>query len=103
MSISIHALVKRATIYDYHTCGIVPHFNPRPRKEGDADVARSPTKLVYFNPRPRKEGDHFFGHFFWRCVLISIHALVKRATSEALQIFFKLAISIHALVKRATQ
>ena len=27
---------------------------------------------------------------------------MKRATSEALQIFFKLAISIHALVKRAT-
>ena len=34
--------------------------------------------------------------------MISIHALVKRATFCFLTVFFKPWISIHALVKRAT-
>ena len=34
--------------------------------------------------------------------MISIHALVKRATSIMLQYKFPMTISIHALVKRAT-
>ena len=34
--------------------------------------------------------------------VISIHALVKRATSQILFHFFHNFISIHALVKRAT-
>ena len=59
-------------------------------------------KQLHFNPRPREEGDALTKLFEQINQCISIHALVKRATSEALQIFFKLAISIHALVKRAT-
>ena len=35
-------------------------------------------------------------------VVISIHALVKRATSYLFNSFFAFIISIHALVKRAT-
>ena len=35
--------------------------------------------------------------------LISIHALVKRATQGMRFLLFGFAISIHALVKRATQ
>ena len=78
--ISIHALVKRATIInDSYLYGGL-YFNPRPRKEGDTfvdiltagDIPISIHALVkratqkrscacykkpYFNPRPRKEGD----------------------------------------------
>ena len=57
--ISIHALVKRATL----SCKRVPafqmHFNPRPREEGDSDLDISDIASS----------------------LISIHALVKRATN----------------------
>ena len=77
--ISIHALVKRATVYTYSK-GVVPsisihalvkratflflrdslfqcHFNPRPREEGDPAPARGSAKPNDFNPRPREEGD----------------------------------------------
>ena len=78
--ISIHALVKRATL----SCKRVPafqmHFNPRPREEGDSDLDISDIASS----------------------LISIHALVKRATSEEITIDDLYTISIHALVKRAT-
>ena len=36
-------------------------------------------------------------------MLISIHALVKRATDRCKSIQYTVLISIHALVKRATQ
>ena len=55
--ISIHALVKRATIIfgnSIHTCR-------------------------NFNPRPREEGDYLLRHLR-KSQIISIHALVKRAT-----------------------
>ena len=55
--ISIHALVKRATININAVDSVVRYFNPRPREEGDKKVTK---KMV----------DD----------LISIHALVKRAT-----------------------
>ena len=34
--ISIHSLVKRATIVVMHSDIVHSHFNPRPREEGDA-------------------------------------------------------------------
>ena len=56
---------------------------------------------IDFNPRPREEGDGYIG-----CndkgVVISIHALVKRATVSAKFNAKRNVISIHALVKRAT-
>ena len=78
-----------------------------------------------FNPRPRKEGDVTTGLYLLCFLLISIHALVKRATSfhclyYNVPLYFNprprkegdsrfivyiityLCISIHALVKRAT-
>ena len=55
--ISIHALVKRATVLDRLKKEMVKYFNPRPRKEGDAAAIEL------------KKGE-----------AISIHALVKRAT-----------------------
>ena len=76
-------------------------FNPRPRKEGDSCRILQMDNIRYFNPRPRKEGDkivYFLGH----SDLISIHALVKRATLLRQLDTLTLSISIHALVKRAT-
>ena len=56
-----------------------------------------------FNPRPRKEGDEcYIALAEWKNG-ISIHALVKRATTH---LHFDVqvdGISIHALVKRATK
>ncbi len=56
----------------------------------------------HFNPRPREEGDQKLPLNF-PLLLISIHALVKRATNliDKYSIYFD--ISIHALVKRATK
>ena len=34
-NISIHALVKRATYPNYRQRNLCLHFNPRPREEGD--------------------------------------------------------------------
>ena len=58
--ISIHALVKRATMsYEYlHSL------------------------QEYFNPRPREEGDVLVFAFQIAVSCISIHALVKRATDK---------------------
>ena len=55
--ISIHALVKRAT---FTAQSIIPrpkHFNPRPREEGDAPSVHKKGVNNDFNPRPREEGD----------------------------------------------
>ena len=70
-TISIHALVKRATIYK-HTSNIAcHHFNPRPREEGDITyLCENYMIVMYFNPRPREEGDQVslaikvFGKYF---------------------------------------
>ena len=59
LSISIHALAKRATYTTRLTDTVLIYFNPRPRKEGDTDTYRS-TCLA---------------------LRISIHALAKRATT----------------------
>ena len=54
-----------------------------------------------FNPRPREEGDQSL--ILALCqTLISIHALVKRATRCKHGSYNFFDISIHALVKRAT-
>ena len=60
MWISIHALVKRATLDEGYFNIAKKNFNPRPREEGDPSVIiHSPVKYI------------------------SIHALVKRATYSA--------------------
>ena len=56
-------------------------FNPRPRKEGDMPQICMLQHLFDFNPRPRKEGDGYVRPRPRRDVDISIHALVKRATT----------------------
>ena len=82
MIISIHALVKRATIGNMGLAGVGSDFNPRPRKEGDFAVHKKTAQPQYFNPRPRKEGDLFKSSYSFKSFYISIHALVKRATMK---------------------
>ena len=55
--ISIHALVKRATVSRIHRNNPKRNFNPRPREEGDAVKVGDTIKINDFNPRPREEGD----------------------------------------------
>ena len=102
VTISIHALVKRATDSHKRKCYRIRYFNPRPREEGDLRICRSPLRPAYFNPRPREEGDvEISDDKIWNRI-ISIHALVKRATVSVPNIGTLFTISIHALVKRAT-
>ena len=56
--ISIHALVKRATVCaQAFAIFIKENFNPRPREEGDQILHSLSAVNGYFNPRPREEGD----------------------------------------------
>ena len=100
--ISIHALVKRATIVASSATGGRNYFNPRPRKEGDVQYEKKIFHNQYFNPRPRKEGDQEGDDWKHPYDIISIHALVKRATAQQYEAQLTRVISIHALVKRAT-
>ena len=121
--ISIHALVKRATPQRLFQNHKYPNFNPRPREEGDGNLELRRYGRCYFNPRPREEGDSVLKVSDVDSV-ISIHALVKRATfadmsKKRYKRYFnprpreegdkyrkpfdkRVTISIHALVKRAT-
>ncbi len=56
----------------------------------------------HFNPRPHEEGDEFGQYATAASQQISIHALMKRATSLAIPAVPHHTISIHALMKRAT-
>ena len=56
--ISIHALVKRATLSKSRSVTfVVDDFNPRPREEGDQLTPQGLHRRWHFNPRPREEGD----------------------------------------------
>ena len=68
--ISIHALVKRATLQAVKPAQQASYFNPRPREEGDVSSTAQDTACPHFNPRPREEGDSRYsrppiraGHF----------------------------------------
>ena len=78
--ISIHALVKRATKYEevgYYFFNISIHALV---KRATVACFPVPPPPFHFNPRPRKEGDVCFAHRRECHYNISIHALVKRAT-----------------------
>ena len=55
-------------------------FNPRPREEGDQTLPDPEQIKIDFNPRPREEGDKPLKEVT-QAEIISIHALVKRATT----------------------
>ena len=77
-------------------------FNPRPREEGDGRQVNKLPVILGFNPRPREEGDAVVVMFCVTGTVVSIHALVKRATASPHLRRQFLLVSIHALVKRAT-
>ena len=81
--ISIHALVKRATYGAGKVSVGLGDFNPRPREEGDIVNGIRDILDEDFNPRPREEGDVTHAQLALG-VVISIHALVKRATQKLL-------------------
>ena len=101
-AISIHALVKRATFYTLSGWGAADYFNPRPREEGDIDKIGIAKRIVNFNPRPREEGDLLDEY------VISVQSDFNPRPREEGDAFnfikndLSLGISIHALVKRAT-
>ena len=59
------------------------NFNPRPREEGDTISTAAFARSGNFNPRPREEGDVTPAFSAVRASIISIHALVKRATQTS--------------------
>ena len=82
MSISIHALVKRATLPKNHTGGVFYISIHALVKRATFYVFYDNFVVVNFNPRPRKEGDYHGEYKTPGEVSISIHALVKRATCK---------------------
>ena len=122
--ISIHALVKRATERCFRVLHCSCHFNPRPRKEGDAPAYKEWNRLnrisihalvkratvcygksrnvsVYFNPRPRKEGDRLC--LRRRRMACHFNPRPRKEGDASRKLILQIAdISIHALVKRAT-
>ena len=100
--ISIHALVKRATLGMMGNTGYSFDFNPRPREEGDGINAKGDIIKGEFQSTPSWRGRRFCHCKLHLFHMISIHALVKRATLLLQVEKFHFLISIHALVKRAT-
>ena len=99
-AISIHALVKRAT-YIFDKDGNVYDFNPRPRKEGDIYKSTRTSKGANFNPRPRKEGDLSLYGAKTRTGNFNPRPR-KEGDGCMMPWYLYRPISIHALVKRAT-
>ena len=62
-TISIHALVKRATRLIFLGCVARINFNPRPREKGDQRRLTLQKYPYNFNPRPREKGDLTDGVF----------------------------------------
>ena len=58
------------------------YFNPRPHEEGDYINRRCKAIHKNFNPRPHEEGDFETYKDLGLFDLISIHALMKRATAN---------------------
>ena len=68
--------------------GLIPYFNPLPRKEGDiVHLNDAWNNRGHFNPLPRKEGDTGVS-LPVAGERISIHSLVKRET------FYKMSTGI---------
>ena len=61
LQVSIHALLRRATIVVDRVVGDIACFNPRPPAEGDMNIIIWWSALRGFNPRPPAEGDRRHG------------------------------------------
>ena len=77
------------------------YFNPRPREEGDkTPILIKADQNISIHALVKRATSHYTATV--RAICISIHALVKRATLFQDALFSNKLISIHALVKRAT-
>ena len=101
--ISIHALVKRATQRPFSQRRKIRYFNPRPREEGDW-VKKTFRNRGYehFNPRPREEGDLVSLSILYRVFVFQSTPSWRGRPRFIVYIILRHCISIHALVKRAT-
>ena len=99
--ISIHALVKRAT---QRSCNCVNtnQFQSTPSWRGRPVVSFLWLFDFLFQSTPSWRGRLGSKTIIIARAIISIHALVKRATIQSNRLPFPISISIHALVKRAT-
>ena len=101
-NISIHALAKRATSRSNSVSNNCSDFNPRPRKEGDEYSAVIGFALAIFQSTPSQRGRlMIISHF---CVLVKFQSTPSQrgrpdADDAELRRYI---ISIHALAKRAT-
>ena len=122
--ISIHALVKRATIKNIWNTVHSLNFNPRPREEGDNPIygrykkylisihalvkratrlrTQATTQRLHFNPRPREEGDRTAFHDTLNLCYFNPRPREEGDTAKEFTLDDFSHISIHALVKRAT-
>ena len=100
--ISIHALVKRATLQAFDFPLKKKDFNPRPREEGDDDCVKRLILAKNFNPRPREEGDNKVSCFTPRPRDFNPRPREEGDTQQEYPQGRYITISIHALVKRAT-
>ena len=98
--VSTHALARRATTRQSNGLTL-RGFDPRPRAEGDVPARPPATSLPSFDPRPRAEGDSVAlcsGHV----LVVSTHALARRATGWRGWERHPVGVSTHALARRAT-
>ena len=100
--ISIHALVKRATFRQTLLSICRCHFNPRPREEGDYTRQEVDAGTKNFNPRPREEGDYDMPTIY--CEQQDFNPRPREEGDICFTALLRVVawISIHALVKRAT-
>ncbi len=76
-------------------------FNPRPRTEGDGiDIGDGDAHPVSIHALVRRATSS--NQEVAKAVFVSIHALVRRATSSNQEVAKAVFVSIHALVRRAT-
>ena len=124
ITISIHALARRATRFfslsriacsDFNprsrkesdqnlnlSADTYKNFNPRSRKESDVASTRTPTSGLYFNPRSRKESD--LCGLLLRSNVFIFQSTLSQGERRSLPVYIstQTAISIHALARRAT-
>ena len=93
--------MKRATSSTVRLLSMVSNFNPRPHEEGDTKENRQKVSaLISIHALMKRATPNYYRHLLNQD--ISIHALMKRATHKHTALPFVRHISIHALMKRAT-
>ena len=99
--VSIHALTRRATILK-KCAAPISWFQSTPSRGGRQKSIGFMYHILGFNPRPHAEGDRTNHGTGKGALLVSIHALTRRATKLLIVVRPAVMVSIHALTRRAT-